>query len=138
MTSSAELRQVFDSLFIAPYATHSWKSGLGRSHWVELEGWQDSLAGPLCAIAESGNCEYAYARDDWYFAQVTDPASLRTRLLEWHAGLASGVERFAPATAEEGADLEFMQALVVQMGSLIERACTIEHARWMAAPDAAP
>ncbi|MCE9560866.1 MAG: hypothetical protein K8U57_02315 [Planctomycetes bacterium] len=120
----------FNTLFIAPFASHQWSSRVGRSHWVELEGWQDSMAGPLSAIAERGGCEYVYPRDDWYFAPVSDPASLRARLREWHWGLAVGVERFAPATADEATDLEFMRSVVIRMRELIEQACAVEQVRW--------
>ncbi|AWM38884.1 hypothetical protein GobsT_28870 [Gemmata obscuriglobus] len=133
-----ELRAEFDSLFVAPFATRRWASARGRSHWVELEGWQDAMAGPLSAIAEAGSCEYVYFRDDWYFATVNDPATLRARLLEWHAGLAAGVERFAPATPEEAADQEFMRAVVGRMRELVQRACALEEVRCHAKPGAAP
>jgi len=38
---------VFDTLFIAPFASHRWVSARSRWHWVELEAWQDSVAGNL-------------------------------------------------------------------------------------------
>lgn len=128
-----DLRKAFDDLFVAPYAPHSWASSRGRSHWVELEGWQDSLAGPLSSVAESGGCEFVYARDDWYYASVSDPPSLLARLQEWQGGLATGVERFAPATPEEASDLEFMCSLVSRIGDFVERACSVEQSRWQAA-----
>jgi len=130
------LREAFDTLFTAPYASHRWASARGRSHWSELEGWQDSMAGPLSAIAKTGGCEYVYHRDDSYFASVSDPEGLRSRLLEWHAKLAAGVERFAPATPGEATDLEFMRSVVGRMRELVERACAIEQARWQAARQA--
>src|SRR4051812_27507930 len=97
----ANLREAFDEAFVAPFASHRWHSTRGRSHWVDLERWQDSLAGPLSKIADTGGCEYAYARDDWYFAGGADPPALRARLLEWHAGLAAGVEGFATTSPAE-------------------------------------
>ncbi len=138
----AELREEFDTLFIAPFRSHLWLSVRGRSHWVELEGWQDSMAGPLSAITTSGSCEYAYLRNDGYFTAVDDPSSLRSRLLEWHAGLAAGVELFVPATAAEETDLGFMRSVVGMMQELVEHACAIEQRRWQAErqaePDASP
>lgn len=134
----ADLRETFKALFITPFASHRWASAAGRSHWVELEGWQGSLAGPLSAIAESGGCEYVYSRDDWYFAAVNDPPSLRARLLEWHAGLTAGVARFAPSTPDETADLEFVRSLADQMRELVERSCALEQARWQTAGRVAP
>lgn len=131
-------RKEFDDLFIAPYARHSWSSSRGRSHWVELEGWQDSLAGPLSSVAESGGCEFVYTRDDWYYAPVSDPPSLLARLQEWQGGLATGVERFTPVTPEEATDLEFMRSVVSRMRELVERACFVEQARWQAAKQAEP
>ncbi len=132
------LREAFDALFVTPFASHRWASTRGRSHWVELEGWQDSMAGPLSAIATDGGCEYVYPRDDWYFASVGDPASLRARLMEWHAGLAAGVERFAPTTRGEAADLAFMRSVATRMRELVERACAVEQARWQATRHAEP
>ena len=127
-----KLRFLFDSLFIAPFALHHWATRRGRSHWVELEGWQDSMSGPLAGIVNAGGCEYVYTRDDWYFASVVDPSSLRSRLLEWHQGLAVGVERFEPTTPHEGDDLAFMRFVVGQMQELIEQACVVEQVRWQA------
>lgn len=125
-----DLQEVFDHLFIAPLSSHNWASCRGRSHWVELEGWQDSMAGPLSAIADTGGCDYVYLRNDWYFEVVDDPQSLRSRLLQWHAGLLIGVERFDPIGTYETLDFAFMQSLVERMRELVERACIIEHARW--------
>src|SRR5580704_15933667 len=65
-----------ETLFIAPFASHRWASARGRSHWVALEGWQDSMAGPLSSITSSGGCDYVYTRDDGYFAGVSDPPKL--------------------------------------------------------------
>ena len=132
------LRKAFEVLFTSPYAIHQWASVRGRSHWVELEGWQDSLAGPLSTIAKVGGCEYVYPRDDWYFAEVSDPLSLRVRLLEWHTELAARVERFAPTTPGEATDLGFMRSVVGRMRELVEWACFVEQARWRAAKQAEP
>ena len=52
------LRETIHALFIAPFASHRWGSRRARSHWVDLEGWQDRMAGPLSSIVESGGCEY--------------------------------------------------------------------------------
>ena len=126
------LREEFEAIFIAPFASHRWASVRGRSHWVELEGWQDSMAGPLSSIASSGGSEYVYPRDDAYFAGVNDPVGLRTRLLEWHTGLAAGVEQFTPATAEEAADGAYMKMISHRMRELVEQSCAVEKARWAA------
>ena len=125
----ADLRESFQAALTAPYASHRWLSTGGHSHWVGLAGWQDSLAGPLSSIARTGGREYVYARDDWYFAEVNDPAGLRARLLEWHDGLTAGVEGFAPATPDEAADLAFMRGLVGDMRRLVEAACELERTR---------
>ena len=95
-----------------------------------MEGWPNSIAGPLYAITATGGCEYVYSRDDAYFANVTDPVELRTRLLEWHAGLSNGIERFDPASVAESTDLAFMRSVASQMKELIERACDVEQSRW--------
>ncbi len=134
----SEFREALEALFTAPFASRRWASAAGRSHWAELEGWQDSMAGLLSSITRHGGCEYVYSREDWCFAGVNDPPALRARLLEWHTGLAGGVERFAPATSEEAADLAFMQSVVGGMRELIERACVVEQARWEAARRAEP
>lgn len=134
MTAAAqpELRKELGALFIAPFASHGWESARGRSHWVELEGWQDSIAGPLSAIADTGGCGYVYAREDWYFGDVGDPVALRARLLEWLAGLLAGVGRFSPTTSAEATDLVFMRAVTYRIGELVEQACRVEQARWSA------
>jgi hypothetical protein len=95
-----------------------------------LEGWQDALAGPLYSIVHKGGCEYVYSRDDHYFSGVSEPNSLRARLLEWYAGLATGVEKFAPVSPAEKTDLAFMRTTVAGMRDLLERAWRVELARW--------
>jgi|SRR6516162_437606 hypothetical protein len=127
-----ELRQVLEETLSAPFASHPWRSARGRSHWVELEGWQDSLAGPLSTIAQTGGCEYVYLRDDWYFAGVNDPPALRQRMREWYAGLLAGIEQFSPASAEEAEDLAYMRSLAARIAWLIERANDLEQSRWFA------
>ncbi len=127
---SIGLQEAFDALFIAPFATHRWESERARSHWVDLECWQDSIAGPVSSIVETGGCEYVYARDDWYFAEVNDPESLRAKLSEWLMGLSAGVERFKPTSPHEDADLQFMRDVTSRMEQLIEQACAIERSRW--------
>lgn len=104
-----------------------------RSHWVELEGWQDAIAGPLSAVIKTGNCDYVYARHDHYFSGVNDPSELRTRLLEWHAALMAGVERFDPSNEHEVIDLAFMRSVAGRMRELVEQACVLAQDRWKAA-----
>jgi hypothetical protein len=125
-----ELGESFKTAFIAPFASYTWASGRGRSHWVELEGWQDAMAGPLSAVIQSGGCEYAYGRDDCYFTGVSDPGTLKARLLEWHAGLVAGVEEFVANDQAEAKDLAFMRSIAAQMKKVVERACEIERVRW--------
>lgn len=125
-----ELRQAYERLFIAPFASHRWASGRGRSHWVDLEGWQNSIAGPLSSITSVGGCDYVYSREDDIFAGVTNPSRLRSRLLEWHAGLVAGIEQFKPNTPNEYDDLTFMRVVATEMRELVERACVAEQTRW--------
>jgi hypothetical protein len=124
------LKAAFSEVFVVPFASHRWASARGRSHWVGLEGWQNSMAGPLSSIVKTGGCGYAYERDDRYFSSVNDPRSLRTRLMEWHSGSVAGIEWFTPEDNAEHVDLAFMQSLQVQMNHLIERASAIEQMRW--------
>ncbi len=129
MGDETGLKRDFEAAFYAP-STRGWNSAQGRSYWSGLEGWRDSIAGPLYSVVEKGGCEYVYTRDDRYFAGVNDPESLKGRLLEWHAKLAARVEHFAPASEAEQTDLAFMRSLVANMRSLIDRAIEIESRRW--------
>ena len=122
----------FDELFTTPFASHQWASKRGRSHWVELEGWQDAIAGPLLSVIKTGGCDYVYTRQDGYFSSVSGPRELRTRLLEWHAGLIADVERFDPSDEHEETDLEFMRSVASRMRELVEQACILEQDRWTA------
>lgn len=124
------LEQEYKALFIAPYATRAWASVQGRMHWVNLEGWQDAMAGPISAIVDNGECGYVYARDDGYFASVEDPASLRERLLHWHSGLSKGVEQFESTTPDTAKDFAYIRSVVDRIRVLIERVCVIEQHRW--------
>jgi hypothetical protein len=128
--TSAGMKEALEALFIAPFASHEWQSARARSHWVELEGWQDAMAGPLSSIANSGGCQYVYNRQDGYFPGVVDPESLLHCLLDCHAGLVAGVEAFCPATSAEAEDQRHMMAIADGMRALVESGCEIERARW--------
>lgn len=134
MENHTDLKEAFEAVFIAPIAHSRFKSPRGRTHWLEGEGWEDSIAGPLRSIAESGGCEYVYAREDQYFTGVHDPASLRSKLLEWHAKLVSIVERFTPVSASEHEDLRFMKSLLADIRAVIERAIKVEGQRFRCDP----
>jgi hypothetical protein len=130
MENETDLKRSLETAFYEPRSSQSWKSARGRLYWSGLEDWRFTIAGPLDSIVTKGNCEYVYARNDQYFAGVHDPGALRSRLLEWHAALASRVERFAPASEAELADLMLMQSLVASMRSLIDHALEVESRRW--------
>lgn len=138
MVVQSKLELELETLFIAPFASHPWASDRGRGHWVELEGWQDSIAGPLCSIVKHGGCEYVYSQDDEFLSGVNDPSQLRMWLLKRHLGLATGVERFTPTTPDETTDLAFMRSIVARMLELVELACVIERMRWEAARKTEP
>jgi hypothetical protein len=73
-----------------------------------------------------------YPRQDSYFADVHDPGSLRHRLLEWHAKLASNLEDFAPTSDDERRDRSFMESSLANIRVVIEGAIEIESRRWQA------
>ncbi len=135
-SSVLKLRAEFKSLFflfIRP-VSRKWASDVGRWYWrIECGLWVDQIAGPLSTIADSGGCAYVYPRDDKYFKNVNDPASLRLRILEWHTVIIEKVDRFIPATEDEAMDSKLMQSLVEDLKSLIEMACAVEQARWLSA-----
>jgi len=126
----SDLKKAFDSAFMVD--RRFWKSARGRAHWLESEGWQDAIAGPLWSIVRHGGCDYVYPRQDSFFADVHDPASLRNLLFEWHARLVSNIGRFAPSTDAEVSDQLLMQSLVERIRVVIERAIEIESHRWQA------
>ena len=125
-----ELRELLHKAFTAPFSTHRWSSTRGRNHWLDLEGWQDALAGPLSAIRDRGGCGYVYAREDQYFSGVDGPTTLRLRLLEWHLRLLAGVDAFVPVTLAENEDLAYMRSVASLMHDVVERGCRIEQERW--------
>ena len=128
-----DFRNRLAAAFIAPYASHRWRSLRARAYWVSLEGWQDSIAGPLSSIADHGACEYVYAREDEFFSGIDRPQALRQRLRLWYGKLVDAVERFRPTTPSQVVDLAFMRRLVLDIGDVIEHGCDIEQAQWDAA-----
>ncbi len=123
---SSDLRSSFHAAFIYPFSAHRWNTKRGRRHWVDLEGWQDALMGPVSAVVERGGCAYVYTRDDEYFSGVHDPVALRARLRQWHAKLAAGLERFRATSRDEAADLASMQQFVHAIWDVAVQACDIE------------
>jgi hypothetical protein len=128
----SDLKTAFDATFIASCDRRSWKTARGRCHWLESEGWTDAIAGPLRSILKDGGCEYVYPRQDSFFLGVHDPNSLRNRLLEWHAKLASNCGNFAPVSDDERLDQNFMESLLANIQIVIERAIELESRRWQA------
>jgi len=131
MEDDTNLSRVFDEAFYSR-PSNGWNSERARSRWSELEDWRYTIAGPLDAIVKKGGCQYVYARNDRYFAGVSDPESLRSRLLEWLAELAAKVEGFQPASAAEQGDIAYMRSRVAAMRSAIEQAIEAERRRWSA------
>jgi hypothetical protein len=126
---SKQMQTSFDEAFIAPFGSHKWRSGRSRNHWTDLEGWQDSMAGPISAVAESGNCQYVYSREDAYFAGVKDAETLLDRLMKWHTGLVAGINRFVPASDGEIEDKEYMHKTANTMLELVLQTFEIEKVR---------
>lgn len=128
MADETDFKRAFDRVFFVP-SSRVWKSARGRPYWVELEGWQASIAGPLYSIVENGGCEYVYARTDRAFTGVHNPESLRRSLLAWHAALVALLEKFVLASEAEEADMAFMRSNVAELRSLIDRAVEVESRR---------
>jgi hypothetical protein len=126
------MNDALHATFVVPFASHVWQSTRGRSHWVDLEGWQDLMAGPLFSIAKSGGCEFVYNRTDSYFPNVIHPDSLLRCLLDGHAGLVAGINTFSPANPKEAEDEQYMKTLSDEMRVLVELGCEIERTRWTA------
>jgi len=123
------MQTTFDEAFVAPYASHLWRSGRARNHWTDLEGWQDSMAGPISTVAESGDCRYVYLREDSYFAGVKDADKLLDRLMKWHIGLVAGINRFVPQSSDEIEDIEYMHKTANTMLQLVLQTYEIERVR---------
>lgn len=109
----------YRAAFIEPFASHRWGS--------RLELLQDNLAGPL---ATPGGCRHVYTRDDQYFRGVTDPETLRARLLEWHDELAARISQFKPQTSRQRADFIYMNSRLAIMKELIEALIVTERQRF--------
>jgi len=124
------LRADFEAAFVFPFNGHAWQSERGRERWADLEVVQDSLAGPLHSIVESGGCAYVYAREDEFFSGVDGPAALHARLGKWHGELMARLDEFAPTSAAEAADLEAMRQFATAMWMVTERAIEVERTRW--------
>lgn len=123
-------KQRFTTAFAWPAGDRQLKSKRGRAVWINLQTWQDSLAGPLHSISETGGCAYVYNREDEYFRGVDRPAALHDRLRDWHTELTSEIDRFVPQSSDESADIDTMLKYVADMWSVIETGCEIERNRW--------
>ena len=124
------LRATFDAAFVLPFASYPWKSERARSCWIDLEGWQDNLAGPVSHIIEHGDCAYVYSRNDAYFTGVDDPGALHARLRGWHGEMVAGLKRFMPVSEAEANDLTAMRQFADEMWAVTEQAIEVERARW--------
>jgi hypothetical protein len=123
----------FNAAFVFPFASYVWKSQRARSCWIDLEWWQDNLAGPVSHIVEHGDCAYVYLRNDAYFAGVDDPATLHARLQGWHDKLVEGLKRFVPTSQAEASDLTSMRQFADEMWAVTEQAIEVERSRWSSA-----
>lgn len=125
----SDLEHRFEAAFYSP-AGHRWKSERGRWAWLDLEVWQDALAGPLYSIKETGGCGYVYRRDDEHFSGVDEPVALRERLRRWYDKVVEGIDRFVPTSPAEAADLVSMRQFAADIWAFAEAACDIEQGRW--------
>lgn len=87
------------------------------------------MAGPISAVAKSGDCRYVYLREDAYFAGVKDAYTLLDRLMKWHIGLVTGIKRFVPESMDEIEDIEYMYRTANTMLQLVQQTCEIERVR---------
>lgn len=71
-----------------------------------------------------------YTRYDSRFEGVSEPESLKLRLLEWQEGLALAVDQFVPAAVDELRDHSFMRSVVVDVRELIAESIEIESQRF--------
>jgi len=131
--NQSDLRVRYYAAFIFPFAKHSWKSRRARSCWVDLEGWQDALAGPLSSIIDNGDCAYVYARNDNFISGINDPTELYAWLKHRHSKLIEDLDRFVPASQDEESDLASMRQFTSEMWDIAEQAVEIERTRWDAA-----
>ena len=128
----SDLKRRFEAAFHPP-AGHRWESDRGRSAWLDLEIWQDALAGPLHSIKETGGCAYVYLRDDEHFTGVDEPVALREKLRHWHDKVVEGIDRFVPTSPAEAADLVSMRQFAADIWAFAEAAFDIEQDRWTSA-----
>ncbi|MDC7677391.1 hypothetical protein [Asticcacaulis machinosus] len=119
----------FEAAYIFPLAQYAWQSERGRSCWIDLEIWQDALAGPIYNIIKDGNCAYVYTRNDDYFAGVNDATTLYDKLQQWHGKLDAGLDSFIPTTHAEEIDLTAMRQFASKMWAVAEKAIEIERRR---------
>ena len=126
---STSLRADFEAAYIFPLAQYAWQSERGRECWIDLEVWQDALAGPVYSIINDGNCAYVYARNDEYFAGVNDATALYALFQQWHGELSAGLDSFVPTTDAETIDLTSMRQFAHHMWVVAEKAIEIERRR---------
>jgi len=124
MIETKTLEAQFRAAFIDPWH-REWASGLGRTILIETEQHFDALAGPVSAIVAKGSAEYAYERDDHYFATVNDPEGLNTMLRIWHVQLLEGIRSFTTRSKAQQADLDALLAIAEEARAVTEAACEI-------------
>lgn len=87
------------------------------------------MAGPISSVVKSGNCRYVYLREDAYFAGVKDAKTLLDRLMKWHIGLVTGINRFVPESIGEIEDIEYMHKTANTMLQLVQQTYEVERDR---------
>lgn len=123
---STDLGSQFDAAFLSPFTRYAWQSRRARSCWMELQGYQDALAGPIYSVLKSGNCAYIYALENAYFSGVRDPDTLHARLRYWHSKLIAGLDDFVPRDEAEQVDLAAMREFARKTWFVAEKAIDIE------------
>ena len=126
-------RQALKNDFADAFRALRLSSNRAREHWLHrLAVLTSTLAGPVYSIVENGGCAYVYMRQDEFFRDIDDPASLYGRLRQWHDQMAAAVQQFAPGSPPESADLAVMRESIGAMWAVTEAAWTIERDRWEA------
>ncbi len=126
---NAENLTLFKELFLQGFMRPQLRTDVFKEVWSDLEGWSDTLAGPLYSIYVDDNCDYVFGDSETRFKGIKS----EDELLGWCLCIVEeyrrGVKRIEAMTENEIIDQQTLLGQTNIMEKLSHLAADIQRHR---------
>lgn len=128
MDSTENLKK-FSDMFWKGFERPQLKTKKFKKVWLDMEGWRDSLAGPLYSINEYENCDYVFNNQNEIFKEINSCEELLDWCMKIVKEYRHGVCRIQANTKDEMQDQTLLLNQTVIMEKLSNLAIDIQRRR---------